>query len=101
LFSFAEKLFSISQPPGHQFSMLQAQSSHRAKEYLREDPILPELLSDNLLDVPVDIFSDSESESDDSVRVRQKLCDQNKVTVTVKQALRKVTILQIWGQPHG
>jgi hypothetical protein len=51
--------------------MSQAQSSHRAKKYLREDFILPELILDNLLDVPEDIFS--ESESDDSVRARTKL----------------------------
>jgi hypothetical protein len=46
--------------------MLQARSPHRAKEYLREDLILPELL-DNLSDVPQDIFSDS----NDSVRERK------------------------------
>jgi hypothetical protein len=48
--------------------MLQARSSHRAKKYLRENVILLELrvLSDNLFDVPEDIFS--ESDSDDSVR---------------------------------
>jgi hypothetical protein len=36
--------------------------------------ILPELLSDNLSDVPEDIFSDSESDSDDSVRERKIVC---------------------------
>jgi hypothetical protein len=59
--------------------MLQTQRSHQAKKYLREALILPELLSDNLSDVPEDIFSDSEKESDDSVR-EKKLCGQ-KVTV--------------------
>jgi hypothetical protein len=44
--------------------MLQAQSPHRGKKYLGE--VRPELLSDNLFDVPEDIFS--ESDSDDSVR---------------------------------
>jgi hypothetical protein len=29
---------------------------YRAKKHFREDLILPELLSDNLSDVPVDIF---------------------------------------------
>jgi hypothetical protein len=47
--------------------MSQARSSHRAKKYIREDLILPELLSDNLSDVPEDIFSAIKSESDDSV----------------------------------
>jgi hypothetical protein len=46
--------------------MLQARSPHRAKKYLREDLILPELLSDNLYDVPQDIFS--ENDGDNSVR---------------------------------
>jgi hypothetical protein len=36
------------------------------KKYLREHLVLPECLSDNLSDVPEDIFS--ESGSDDSVR---------------------------------
>jgi hypothetical protein len=65
--------------------------------------IVPELLSDNLFDVPEDIFSDRESDRDDSVRERKVVC-LNKVTVKVKQASRKVTIvtmLQIWGQPCG
>jgi hypothetical protein len=44
--------------------MLQAWSPHRVQKYLREDLILPELLSDNLYDVSEDIFI----ESDDSVR---------------------------------
>jgi hypothetical protein len=67
-----------------------------------EDVILPELLSDNLFDVPEDIFSDSESASDDSMR--ERFCTQNKVLVKVKQALRKVTILmmlQMWEQSRG
>jgi peptidyl-tRNA hydrolase len=65
-------------------------------EYL----ILPELLSDNLSDALEDIFNDSESESDDSVR-EKKLNGQNKITVNVKQASRKVTIPQMRGQPRG
>jgi hypothetical protein len=64
----------------------------------RKDLILPELLSNDLSDVPKDIFSGRESESDDSVR-EKKLCSQNKVTVKVKQAPEKVTILQMQGQP--
>jgi hypothetical protein len=44
--------------------------------------ILLELLSDNLANVSEDIFSDSEGDSDDSVR-EKKLCAQNKVTVKV------------------
>jgi hypothetical protein len=51
--------------------MSQAWSSHRAKKFLTEDVILPELLSDNLSDVPEDIFSDSESNIDDSARKRK------------------------------
>jgi hypothetical protein len=48
--------------------MLQPQTSHRAQKYLTDNFILPELLSDNLSDVP-EILSDSES-SDSSVRER-------------------------------
>jgi hypothetical protein len=64
----------------HQFTMAQARSYHRAKKFLTEDVILPELLSDNLSNVPEDTFNDSGSDSDDSVR--EKLCAQNKVTVS-------------------
>jgi hypothetical protein len=56
--------------------------------------IVPELLSDNLFDVPEDIFGDRESDRDDSVRER-KVVRLNKVTVKVKQASRKVTIVTI------
>jgi hypothetical protein len=45
--------------------MLQARSPHWAKQYLT-DLILPELLLNNLSNVPEDIFS--ESDSNDSVR---------------------------------
>jgi hypothetical protein len=57
----------VSQQPVHQFTMLQARSYHRAKTFLTEQVILPEF-SDNLSDVPEDIFCDSESDSDDSMR---------------------------------
>jgi hypothetical protein len=36
--------------------MSQAQSYHRAKTFLMEDVILPELSSDNLSDAPKDIL---------------------------------------------
>jgi hypothetical protein len=42
----------------HPFTMSQARSYRWAKTFLMEDAILPELLSDNLADVPEDIFSD-------------------------------------------
>jgi hypothetical protein len=40
------------------FAMLQVWSYHRAKTFLTEDAVLPELLSDNLSDVREVIFSD-------------------------------------------
>jgi hypothetical protein len=43
--------------------MSQGKSSLQAKKYLSNDRILPELLLDNLFDVP-DILSDTESDSD-------------------------------------
>jgi hypothetical protein len=51
--------------------MSQAWSYHRAKTFLMEDVIVPELLSDNSANVPEDIFSDSESDSDDSMSERK------------------------------
>jgi hypothetical protein len=57
------------------------------------------LYSDNLSDVPDDIFSDSECESD-------RECKRNafRVTVTVKKPSMRVMIVAIpgmWGQPSG
>jgi hypothetical protein len=73
--------------------MLQARSPHRAKEYLRENLILSELLSDNLSDIHEDMFT--ESNSDDSVR------EMYKVRVKVQQAPRKVRVLQMRRQLRG
>jgi hypothetical protein len=39
-------------------------------------------------------------EKDDFVRAT-KIVPREKNTLKVKQASRKVTILQMWGQPHG
>ncbi|PSN33495.1 hypothetical protein C0J52_15385 [Blattella germanica] len=46
--------------------MAQSQAKYREMKSLTEDEIIAELLSDPLSDVPEDIFSDSECESDDS-----------------------------------
>jgi hypothetical protein len=61
---------------------------------------LPELSSDNLFDWPDDIFNYSESDTDVSVR-QSKIVRLEKITVTVKQAPRKVTILQMRGNLVG
>jgi hypothetical protein len=70
-----------------------------------ENVIVPELLYDNLSDVPEDIFSDSENDSDDSERGRKIVCPKQSYTESKKKKTpRKVTIitiLQMWGQPHG
>jgi hypothetical protein len=66
VFSFTAKLFfsqSTAPSPVHHVASTESSPS---KQYLREELILPELLSDNLSDVSEDIFS--ESDSDDSVR---------------------------------
>jgi hypothetical protein len=63
------------------------------KKFLTEDGILPELLSDNLSHVPEDIFSDSESDSDDSVRERKTV--RPKESYSERQVLRKVTIVMV------
>jgi hypothetical protein len=75
---------------------LKGGSYYRAKKHVREDLILPELLSDNLFDVPGAFFS----ENDNFVR-ETKIVPREKNTVKVKQAPRKVTTLQMQGQPHG
>jgi hypothetical protein len=63
---------------------VQALSYHQAKEYLTEDVIIPELLSDNLSDVPEDIFN----YSDDSVRER-KIVHRKQSYSESQKALRK------------
>jgi hypothetical protein len=62
----SQAVFSYS-TAGHTRSSVA--SYHQAKKFLMEDGILPELLSDNLSDVPEDIFS--ESECDNSMRERK------------------------------
>jgi hypothetical protein len=78
--------------------MSQAQSYHRAKTFLKEYVILPQLLSDNLSDVPEDILVISESEKDDSVE-RKKSCYNDSQTSSEESDV--VTILQMPGQPRG
>jgi hypothetical protein len=56
----------------HPFTVSQVQSYHRAKTFLTEDAILPELLSDDLSDVHEGIFSDIVI--DISVRERNTVC---------------------------
>jgi hypothetical protein len=47
------KLFIVSQQSDMQCSVSQAENCHGAKTFLMEEVILPELLSDNLSDVPM------------------------------------------------
>jgi hypothetical protein len=79
--------------------MSQGKTSLRAKKYLRDDRIFPELLLDNLSNVPNDILNENESDSDRDSMTERKTVQLEKITVTVKQAPRKVTVLQIQGQP--
>jgi hypothetical protein len=58
--------------------MSQGKSSLRAKKYLRDDWILPELLSNNLSDVPDDILSGTESDSDRDSVTERKILRQEK-----------------------
>jgi hypothetical protein len=53
--------------------MSQGKSSLRAKKYLRDDRILPELLSENLSNVPDDTLSDTESDSDRNSVTERKI----------------------------
>jgi hypothetical protein len=54
--------------------MSQVQKLSPSKNISHEDVIVPELLSENLSDVPEDIFSDSERDRDDSVREIKTVC---------------------------
>jgi hypothetical protein len=59
LFSFTAKLFTVSEESDAQLAFCNVSkggSFYRAKRHIREDLILPELLSYNLSDVPEDIF---------------------------------------------
>jgi hypothetical protein len=67
-----------------------------SEKHIREDVILPELVSDNLSDVPEDIFQRKLRFCE-----RNKNCAARKNTVKVIQAPRKVTILQVREQPLG
>jgi hypothetical protein len=51
-----QAIFSVSQQPVQHLTMPQAHSYHRAKTFLMEDVILPELLFDSLSNVPEDIL---------------------------------------------
>jgi hypothetical protein len=74
LLSFTAKLLLVTQQPFTSSACRKHGSHHRAKKFFG-----PELLSDNLSDVPEDIFSDGESDSDDSVRENKKLSSQTKL----------------------
>jgi hypothetical protein len=67
----SQAIFSVSQQPVQHLTMLQAQRYHRAENISHGDAILPELLSDNLYDVPEDSLVISESNKDDSMRERK------------------------------
>jgi hypothetical protein len=57
--------------------MSQPHTSHQAKKYLKNDHILPKLLSDSLPDVPDDILSENECESGNDNSVHKiKIVDQ-------------------------
>jgi hypothetical protein len=55
---FTNKLYLLTQQPVTPVPESQAYNYHQAKILLTEDAILPELLSDNLSDVPDDILSE-------------------------------------------
>jgi hypothetical protein len=66
--------------------MSQPHTSHRAKKYLKDDRILPELLSDSLSDVPDDISSESGS---DNTVCEIKIVDQEQSSsVTDETSMR-------------
>jgi hypothetical protein len=78
LVPFTAKLFVVSQQSDMQCSVSQAENCHRAKTVLTEEVILPELLSDNLSDVPM-IFLIIVRVTAMFLCVREKLCEQIKV----------------------
>jgi hypothetical protein len=64
-----------------------------------EEVILPELLSENLFDVPMIFLIIARVTA--MFLCERKIVWPEKSTVTVKQAPRKVTVLKIWEQPRG
>jgi hypothetical protein len=96
---FTAKMFIVIQQSDMQCIDSQAENFHGAKTFLTEEAILPEFLSDNLSDVPI-IFLVTVRVTAMFLCEREKLC-AGKSTVTVKQVPRKVTVLQMWGQPRG
>jgi hypothetical protein len=83
-----------------QCSVAQADNCHGEKTFLTEVVILTELLSDNLSDVSM-IFLIIARVTAMFLFVREKLCGWKQSTVTVKQAPRKVTVLQMRRQLRG
>jgi hypothetical protein len=95
---FTAKLFIVSQQSDMQCSVSQAGNCHRAKTFLTEEVTLPELLSDNLSDVPVIFLIIARVTA--MFLCERKIVRSEKSTVTVKQACKKVTVFWMQGQPR-
>jgi hypothetical protein len=67
-------------------------SYYQAKKHIGEDLIFSELLPNNLFDVPDDMFY---SENDDFMWETKIVLRGKKNTVKLKQASRKVALLQM------
>jgi hypothetical protein len=78
LVPFTAKLLIVSQQSDMQCSVSQAANCHGAKTFLMEEAILPELLSDNLSDVPM-IFLITARVRSMFLCEREKLCSRKKV----------------------
>jgi hypothetical protein len=69
------------------------------KRSLRDEEIIVDLISDNLSDVPEDIYSESDGASDTEGKIKNVPHGSVCVTVTVKLALMRVYCMR--GQPTG
>jgi hypothetical protein len=66
---------------------------------LQDEEIVADLISDNLSDVPEDIYTESDCASDIEGKIKNVPCGRERETVTVKLAPTKVH--RMWEEPIG
>jgi hypothetical protein len=98
---FTAKLFLVSEQPFSSTGCHKKRVLSEQKKYLRHDRILPELLSDNLSNVPDDILSHNESDSDRDSVTERKNCAAGKEYSDSETNSDESDSTADKGQPHG